>query len=141
VRKVDIENEATAVAALRRFGTHQNIVAILGHNWLPNSSNCYFIDMELCDFSLLDYIDYHYRNGRSLGNLELGDTLPPTVVDKGRSVFVRMQNAWTIGSHIACGLEFMHAHNQAHRDLNPRNGTSLDSSHQYLFLSSISSQQ
>jgi len=95
--------------------------------------------MELCDFSLLDYIDYHYRNGRSLGSLKLADGVPPTILDKGKSVFARMQNTWIIGSHIAGGLEFMHAHSQAHRDLNPRNGNPVIVDQHFSSISSISS--
>lgn len=76
--------------------------------------------MELCNLTLHDYIANAY-----------GDVTPafhPTVpmttafVRFGCSILDRGQNIWTIASHIAKGLEFMHDHMYVHRDLKPSNG-------------------
>lgn len=49
--------------------------------------------------------------------------LNPVFVNKDCSLVARIQNMWTIGTHIARGLEFMHARSYVHRDLKPSNGT------------------
>jgi serine/threonine protein kinase len=70
--------------------------------------------MELCDFGLHDYIDYH--NG---SRMALPPVVPPTLVNRDCSAILRMHSMWAIGAHIASGLEFMHTYNHVHRDLNP----------------------
>jgi serine/threonine protein kinase len=105
-------------------GGHGNIVTILGHDWLRHSFNqCYYIDMELCDFSLYDYINYHKNSStEGLTEITVGQPLSPTLVQKNCGTLERLQNLWTIGLHIARGLEFMHANKHAHRDFKPGNG-------------------
>jgi len=49
--------------------------------------------------------------------------LSPVFIQKDSSDVQKYQNLWTIGIHIACGLEFMHAYKHVHRDLKPTNGT------------------
>jgi len=107
-------------------GGHDNIVGILIHDWLKMSP-CYFVDTELCDANLREYIDHHY--GASISAIEDLDAITTfyrVFVEKGCSIVVRMQNMWTIGTHIARGLEFMHARGYVHRDLKPSNGISLE---------------
>jgi hypothetical protein len=59
------------VSLILTRGGHGNIVTILGHDWLIHSFNqCYYIDMELCDFSLYDYINYH-KNSSTKGLTEI----------------------------------------------------------------------
>ena len=57
VSKSDIENEARVVRLLMEHGGHQNIVTILAHGFNA-AFDGYFIDMELRDMTLKDYIDY-----------------------------------------------------------------------------------
>jgi len=79
----------------------------------------YYIDMELFDLNLDDYI----KGKRSLDLIQSTD----------KQVFIRgdpplqrkMQNVWTIMSHIADGLKYIHKHKYVHRDLKPKNGTFL----------------
>src|ERR1700737_82167 len=35
---------------------HDNLVQVLNHGWLPESSSFYFIDMELCSYDFSEYI-------------------------------------------------------------------------------------
>ena len=48
----------------------------------------------------------------------------PVIVPRNCSAVMRYRNVWTIGIHIAEGLEFLHFHGHVHRDLKPRNGIS-----------------
>jgi serine/threonine protein kinase len=118
--RTEIESEARVISSLFNGGGHGNIVAIQDHGWLKLSP-CYFIDMELCDLTLRDYIDYHY--GSSVATIVNINDLTPVFVSKHCSLVARIQNMWTIGTHIARGLEFMHVRSYVHRDLKPSNGT------------------
>ena len=82
--------------------------------------NVYFIDMELGDVTLADYIDYH-RDGSSAINFEPNLFSNRTFIRKDSSLSKKMQNMWTIGCHISGGLEFMHSLELVHRDLKPSN--------------------
>jgi len=122
--KSTVDNEAKVLLLLRG---HSNIIRILKNDWLPNDSHCYFIDMELCDFSLFDYITYQQAK-RSPQTVNINRAIDriqsfPVLVYRSCSHLMRMQNAWTIGMHIAHGLEFMHdpKHKRVHRDLKPSN--------------------
>lgn len=103
----------------------QNIIEILDHGWIKSYFNFYYIDMELCDLSLRDYIDYHQLKKESFFDANTMQATTPVFTQRHRTVLEKFQNMWMIGLHIARGLEFMHAHKQVHRDLNPRNGMPL----------------
>jgi hypothetical protein len=64
----------------------------------------------LCDMTLKDYIDY--LSGSELP-LETSPNLTPSVICKDSSIFLQMHNIWTIASHMAAGLEFMHTHDSS----------------------------
>lgn len=126
--KADVENEAQVASLILMNGGHGNIITILSHGWLKYSFNqCYYIDMELCEFNLRDYVNYHYNQPTVVFETNIEPNLSPTVVRKDSSIIERMQNTWTIGIHIALGLEFMHSTKQAHRDLKPGNGKFIKS--------------
>lgn len=144
ITKSDIEREANVVSLLLKAGGHKNIVTILDQGWLKNVLNCYFIDMELCDLTLHDYTLYHHTSTSpaAVASIEtlmpdatimaidkttkyITSTVGPALVSKSCSASVMAHNLWTIGAHIAGGLEFMHSHHFAHRDLKPRNGITL----------------
>ena len=122
VSKSDIENEARVVRLLMEHGGHQNIVTILAHGFNA-AFDGYFIDMELCDMTLKDYIDY-LALSRELP-LEATPSLAPSVVRLDCSQLLKMCNIWTICAHIAAGLDFMHLRHQTHRDLKPCNGNTI----------------
>jgi serine/threonine protein kinase len=122
--KADVQNEAQVVSLILALGGHVNIVNILRHDWLKHSFNqCYYIDMELCEFSLFDYIAHHNNSMKAdTPDIAIYNHLSPVIVKRNCSTMQKVQNIWTIGLHIARGLEFMHTHNHAHRDLKPGNG-------------------
>jgi serine/threonine protein kinase len=124
LQKADVQNEAQVVSLILALGGHVNIVNILRHDWLKHSFNqCYYIDMELCEFSLFDYIAHHNSMKADItSEIAIYNHLSPVVVKKNCSAMQKVQNIWAIGLHIARGLEFMHTHNHAHRDLKPGNG-------------------
>jgi serine/threonine protein kinase len=121
----DIANEARVVSSLRENGGNPNIIDILDHGWLTSLADIYFIDMELGDFTLADYIDYIYNRGSNISKANI-DAIPssnPVFIRENCSVPERMQNVFSIGNDIARGLEFMHSLHHVHRDLKPSNGT------------------
>ena len=131
VTQDDIENEIRVLCLLNENEWHQNIVKILRHGSFDNSPFYYFIDMELCDLNLSVYIDYHSGRLSSAFHphaetIETIDTQirSPVFVGKDCSFPVRMHDMWTIASHIASGLEFIHSLRIVHRDLKPCNGIS-----------------
>jgi serine/threonine protein kinase len=102
-------------------GGKENIVDILGHGRFRGPFSFHYIDMELCDINLHDYI--HKINNRNVvidlpsfrrnsASFVHTDALPTTTI----------LNIWTIMLQIASGLAFIHFHSQVHRDMKPRNG-------------------
>jgi serine/threonine protein kinase len=96
-----VRAEIQAIAKLCD-GTNDNIVKVIRTGNFENLTFAY-IDMELCDLSLEDYI-----KGAWLVYPVNG---PP---DEFR--------VWDIMTQIASGLAFVHAKNEIHRDLKPSNG-------------------
>jgi len=122
--EADIKNEAAVVSKIREKGGHKNIIEVFDHDWLKGSINVYFIDMELGDFTLADYIAYHGDQLKPSVEFDARQVCLPVFLRRGCSRNQRMLNAWTITSHIAEGLEFLHTHHHVHRDLKPSNGMS-----------------
>jgi serine/threonine protein kinase len=121
VTQADIKNEARVVKELCDSGGHPNIVEILrdGFETLAFIGEYYFIDMELCDMNLHEYI-HDERILIEDPQISRG----PTFVSKSCSLLERMRNIWAIMIHISQGLKFLHDHGHAHRDLKPSNGIS-----------------
>ena len=119
ITRAEIENEGRLISSFLENGGHQNIVTVTSHGWIRDF---YFIDMELCDLTLHDYIAY--LDGKlSSPPFEIIPQLAPVFVEMNCSPILKIQNICTIGTHIAQGLEFMHGKGQVHRDIKPRNGT------------------
>jgi serine/threonine protein kinase len=115
VEPIQIEREVKAIVKLCSGDANRYIVQVLHHGKFAWSSY-YFIDMELCDGDLRDYI---------YGRMEpssLPDPRPSFV-----KIFIlssqRNKQNWSIMEQIASGLDFIHSHGQVHRDLKPANGT------------------
>jgi serine/threonine protein kinase len=113
--------EVNAVIKITKSGHHENIVTIFSHGSLPDS-NYYYIDMELCDFNLEDYIcgrrslslEYHAES--IIHMQKRSDMINTDPLSKN-------QAAWTAMVHMNEGLCFLHDRHFVHRDLKPRNGT------------------
>jgi len=118
ISRADLENEARNIATLTKIGIHNNIITIMDHGWIKDY---YFIDMELCDLTLNDYIQY-FKAESGLLTFDVESSASPVFVQKNCSALMRMINIWTIGIHVARGIDFLHKHDQVHRDLKPRNG-------------------
>ena len=121
----DIQNEARVVDAICKNGGHENIVGILNHGWLRGSLNVYFIDMELADLTLTDYIRYLGGSTSSAIDIHAIQSSSPVFIRRDCPFKERIHNIWIIGLHIAKGLEFMHRHKHVHRDLKPSNSTNF----------------
>lgn len=106
-----IENETRALRKLCN-GTHPNLIVVLNMDRF-RFSPLYFIDMELCDLSLHDYLyPTSELNYSAIGLPPFIKTLPPS----GKSLHI-----WNIMKQIVAGVEFIHSHDEVHRDLKPRN--------------------
>jgi serine/threonine protein kinase len=118
----DVKNEVKVIDSLRTIGRHQNIIDILKHGWLYDDMSHYFIDMELADLTLSDYIRYAFHN-RDLGTqVNFRPDFNPIFASRECSRSQRLHSMWIIGHQIASGLEFLHKNGHVHRDLNPKNG-------------------
>lgn len=110
------------VSSLIESRGHENIIGILAHGWLKGAGGVYFIDMELGNLTLHDYIEYLHGTEFSLIDIS---SIGPGFVQRDCSASERLNNLWTIGIHVARGLEFLHSRGHVHRDLKPSNGTYL----------------
>jgi serine/threonine protein kinase len=120
-----VENESLVVSSLVENGGHANIVSVLKQGWLIGSGGIYVIDMELGDFTLHDYIEYHNTPSSSVKSSPLRP-FTAAFVQKDCSSLRRIRNIWAIASHIAHGIQFLHDHGYVHRDLKPSNGIPTD---------------
>lgn len=90
-------------------GKHHNLIHFFSFGELED--DWFYIDMELCDFTLTDYIYYN----RTADELPCFDSLD------SRSV---VQQIWDIITQIADGVKFIHEMKYVHRDLKPNNSDS-----------------
>lgn len=91
---------------------HQNIIAVYRHGQLQPPHAFYYIDMELCDINLEEYIQCTTRDVHGLMDWD-------KAIENGHGLFL----IFAILQEILCGLNFIHTHNEVHRDLNPQNGS------------------
>jgi serine/threonine protein kinase len=101
-------------------GAHENIIKVFGYGELRNSTY-HFIDMELCDFDLKEYID----SRRQI------ETHPRVQEALGAHSELHSFGVWNIMRQIANGVAFIHSHREVHRDLKPHNGMSLTNPHSF----------
>jgi serine/threonine protein kinase len=104
-----IGNEQRAIKKISENGGHINIVTILVHGWFI-SDQFYFIDMELCYFSLRGFLS---------SGLRLHEPLKSVFYVGNDSMWELF--LWNIFSQIARGLEFIHSKGETHRDIKSEN--------------------
>ena len=111
----EIKNEVEAIKRLHGPDNHQNIVDFFDHGHLEGTSY-YFIDMELCDLDLSQYL----AGERPLAASEphVGAVFVPNDCE----LQLKLQNTFIILNHITSALEFAHKLGLVHRDLKPANG-------------------
>ena len=80
-------------------GSHRNIVTVLEHGWLANSTY-YYIDMQLCDLNLEQYL-YGTSSAPADSN---------NVPEESR-----LTTAWDILSQITNGIHHIHKRKVIHR--------------------------
>lgn len=98
-----VQNEIRAITKLCD-GTNKHIIKVLAHGEFTSMSYV-FIDMELCDFDLEEYI-------KSIWIVSRADH------------YSKETGIWNVMRQIASGLQFVHGNREVHRDLKPRNGIS-----------------
>jgi serine/threonine protein kinase len=108
--QVSVKDEMEAIRKVIRKGSHVHIVEVLDLGQLPNST-MYFIDMELCDMKLNNYIHTPTPPSESL----------PYFIKDGPAPLKALQ-VWNIMKQIASGIQYMHSLSLIHRDLKPANG-------------------
>ena len=108
VKPEDIENEERAIKQLCCGQAHQNIVIVLRLGEL-SASSYYFIDMELCEFSLDDYIH--------------NPLCEPGVIFKDSAASLKQLQIFNIMLHSCSGVQYIHDKGQVHRDIKPSNAT------------------
>jgi len=110
----DVETEISTITKLSTIPhASKYIVVALRHGKLPGSP-FYYIDMELCELTLEDYI-YRTEKWRRIDKqvspyFQLGPSEPAPMLD-----------TWCIMTEITSAVRFMHKENQVHRDLKPTN--------------------
>ena len=111
----EIEYEAQAIIKICGKGSHSHIVEVLKLGELRNT-DYYFIDMELCDLNLAEYIHRATPQGPSESIPSFIKNAPPPL---------KAQQIWNIMRQIASGIKYMHTLKVVHRDLKPANGNSF----------------
>ena len=118
----DNENSATVPRAVRfESCAHQNLVRIFASGRMPLSPD-YYIDMELCQYDLNQWI---VKNQVLTKNWERETETEGDHNIIISDIFDMLDEGLNIVLQILTGLEFIHSHGMVHRDLNPRNGKSL----------------
>jgi serine/threonine protein kinase len=113
----DVENEIRAAEKLCKPGAHRNIVAVTEHGKFH--PGYYFLDMELCDLSLENYIQRRWT--------PLMEEKVPYFTAEIPSR-MRMAHIWDVMEDVTRGVTFIHQHKEIHRDLKPRNSMTFSSS-------------
>ena len=98
--RTDILNEFRAIEQLCKQSSHENIVAVYRYDQL---GSWYYIDMELCEFNLAQYI-YDF---------DMADPMLPAL---------NMTTVLKIMQDVSRGLAFIHQSQKVHRDIKPQNG-------------------
>jgi serine/threonine protein kinase len=107
------ENEVRVLKELWGEGAHVNIVSVFTIGGLFNDE-AVFIDMELCDLNLAEYIVCS-KPRDSVPTFFIVDQPPP----------VKARQVWNVMIQITTGIKYLHLKHIVHRDLKPANGTTV----------------
>lgn len=104
------DNEVRAIENLCD-GKYQNIVKVFRHGLLRPDHSIYYIDMEMCDFNLDEYVTGTHTDQSLLDwpNASKQDQIQYLLT--------------TILDNVLSGLTSIHSHNEVHRDISPQNST------------------
>jgi len=102
--KADVENEVRAVEKLCT-NQHTNLVQVFDLGQMRSNSTFYYIDMELCDISLGEYMQGSQTTNLVSWNEFRND----------------LENLSIVSEDIIDGLIFIHSNDEVHRDLSPQN--------------------
>lgn len=101
--KKNFENEVRAIWKLCKANSHPHIVGVFRQGEVRDSA-LYYIDMELCDGNLDQFMRDHKPSS---------------------STPIKIDDVWNIMVQIASGLAHIHSHGEIHRDIKPRNSITL----------------
>jgi len=109
--------DVTAVIRVCHSNPEGNVVQVFNLGRL-HYDQYYFFDMEICDFSLHDYIHHSWspETAKNVPNFANREALGP---------FAKFIQICSIMIDIACGVAFIHGCGYIHRALSPRNGRYL----------------
>ena len=99
------------VDVINKLSKHENLVDILDNGWLAGTSSMYYIDMELCAYSLAEYI-------KDLKHVTVLDSL----ASKQPTAIKSLKHIMEILRQIANGLRYIHGKELLHGNLKPTNG-------------------
>jgi serine/threonine protein kinase len=103
------------VTELSKTGGHPYIVSVLRIGELRNSRYL-FIDMELCDLNLAEYL-YCSKPRSQVATFFVKNQPPP----------MKARQIWTVMLQVTKGVEYLHGQDLIHRDLKPANSHPLSS--------------
>jgi serine/threonine protein kinase len=96
--------------------THENVIRVLQFGELRQSPFS-FVDMELCQMTLHDYL-YKHQGFAFVSFPKLSTSLSFKASPEQRIGLIAL-----IMEQVARGLQYIHGHGEVHRDLKPQNSS------------------
>lgn len=106
--QASIASEIRAIETLCN-GSHQNVIKVFCHGLLRPGRSVYFIDMEMCDANLEEFV---------AGQTQFQELINWPKASKSLRIRYALND---VMKQILEGLIFIHSHDEVHRDLSPQN--------------------